>query len=86
MAFSLPVVVSDIPANLEVGLPESCYVRTGSVEGLAERFAQLMPEIDNNAPRPDWSFFMKPYDWSEIAATTQGVYRSVIGGKSRTGL
>ena len=32
MSYRLPVVVSDIPANLEVGLPAGDYFPTGDID------------------------------------------------------
>ena len=36
MSYHLPVIVSDIPANLEVGLKKECYFPCGNVEELAQ--------------------------------------------------
>jgi glycosyltransferase involved in cell wall biosynthesis len=36
MSWSLPVVVSDIPANLEIGLPPADYFPVGSVPALTQ--------------------------------------------------
>jgi glycosyltransferase involved in cell wall biosynthesis len=37
MSWSLPVIVSDIPANLEIGLPAEVYFPTGNVAALAQK-------------------------------------------------
>jgi glycosyltransferase involved in cell wall biosynthesis len=74
MAFGLPVIAADIPANLEVGLPADCYTPMGDVGALASRFGALMARIDAGEPRPDWSKALLPYDWAEIAAATTAVY------------
>ncbi len=68
MSYGLKVVVSDIPANLEVGLPESSYFRCGDVGALRLRIdeALSLPE----APVYD----MTKYDWDGIAARTKAVY------------
>ena len=43
MSYRVPVVVSDIPANLEVGLDSSCYFPVGNVEALAEKLQKTLP-------------------------------------------
>jgi len=42
MSYSLPVLVSDIPANLQVNLPENRYFKTGNMESLSEKL-KIMP-------------------------------------------
>ena len=37
MSYDIPVVASDIPANLEIGLDESHYFPCGNVKELAKR-------------------------------------------------
>lgn len=70
MAFSLPVVVSDIPANLEVKLPPEAYFRVGDVANLAERIT-----VRASSENINYSVYLKIYDWHEIARTTARVYR-----------
>ena len=41
MSWSLPVVVSDIPANLEIGLPPADYFPVGNVPGLTPETATM---------------------------------------------
>lgn len=73
MSYSLPVVVSDIPANKEVGLDEECYFRCGDIKQLA---ARLQPLVQGDyTPR---SYDMQKYDWDRIARQTMQVYRSVM--------
>lgn len=74
MAFRLPIVAADIPANLEVGLPAECYIPLGSVAALAERFGDIMARTLSGETSPDWSKWLTPYDWAEIAAQTDHVY------------
>jgi len=72
MSYSLPVVVSDIPANLEVALPADAYFKVGNVIDLAEKI-QRRRELTS----ADYSKFLQTYDWSEIARKTVGVYHSI---------
>ncbi|QWL67850.1 glycosyltransferase family 4 protein [Aeromonas jandaei] len=74
LSFSLPVVVSDIPANLAVALQQECYFPVGDVSALAERlYAQL------TRGKVDYSDYLQRYDWQRIAGQTMAVYRKVLG-------
>ena len=65
MSYGRKVVVSDIPAHLEVGLPAGCYFPCGNVPALRARLeAQLRTK---ESPRYDLS----RYDWDAIAQKTR---------------
>lgn len=70
MSWSLPVVVSDIPANLEVGLDPQVYFPTGHVDSLAEQLTRW-----SQAGHVDYSRYLQRYDWDTIAARTLQVYQ-----------
>lgn len=70
MSYGLPVVVSDIPANLEVGLSSGCYFHCGDVEALA---ARLQKVIGGREYRVEYD--MEPYDWDRIAGRVMDVYK-----------
>lgn len=72
MSYRLPVVVSDIPANLEVGLPRDCYFPCGDVEALAGKLAEVVA-----APYRKVDYEMNKYDWNKIADKVMDVYRSL---------
>lgn len=79
MSYRLPVVVSDIPANAEVGLPADDYFPTGDVAALASRLAAKLPtvaEASNATPplpaRVDYD--LSKYDWEVIARQVAAVY------------
>jgi glycosyltransferase involved in cell wall biosynthesis len=79
LSYGLPVIASDIPANLEVGLPAASYFRTGDIEALQsalERFAAATEECGARQARRQW--VESRYDWDEIAAQTLRVYRNVM--------
>ena len=62
MSYRLPVIVSDIPANLEVGLPKDCYFPLGNLPALASALEKLYAE------RPQkLDYDMSAYDWDTIA-------------------
>lgn len=78
LSYGLPVIASDIPANLEVGLPEDGYFPLGDVEALASRLQDQVgreeaPSV--RAARREW--VVSRYDWQVIARQTLGVYRQV---------
>ncbi|TYR36846.1 glycosyltransferase family 4 protein [Sphingobacterium phlebotomi] len=71
MAYGLPILASDIPANTQVGLPESCYFPAGDEELLSKRLVDVM-EARYAAFYQDYN--MENYDWKKIAESTNLVY------------
>ena len=61
MSYGRKVLVSDIPANLEVGLGSDCYFRCGDIQDLRTRLKNRLS--DPSAPDYD----MSKYDWDTIA-------------------
>ncbi len=74
MSYGLPVVVSDIPANMEVGLPEQCYFCLGDVRMLADRLRDVML-----SPVLRVDYDMGLYDWNNIAGSVMSVYDKTVG-------
>ena len=72
MSYGLPVIVSDIPANLEVGLPDKCYFPVGDIDALASRLSVLCED-----PLARIEYDMAKYDWDHIAKEVSDVYRSL---------
>jgi glycosyltransferase involved in cell wall biosynthesis len=72
MSYRLPVVASNIPANLEIGLPPACYFPVGDVRELAERLNKAI-----KAPAQPVNYDMKKYNWDEIAKQVIEVYAQV---------
>lgn len=72
MSYHLPVIVSDIPANLEVGLNKECYFPCGNVEALAQK---LQCNVDT--PYHAENYDMSSYDWDVIAKQVDNVYSSL---------
>jgi len=75
MSYKLPVLVSDIPANKQVGLEEHCYFETGNENSLLERLSYSL-RSDFNPVLYD----MSPYNWDRIALQTKGVYQKLFDG------
>jgi glycosyltransferase involved in cell wall biosynthesis len=82
LSFGLPVIASDIPANVELGLPPESYFPLGNVEDLARRiehFAAKLSESEQSKRvqhRRDW--VAQRYNWPRIARQTHEVYRKAI--------
>lgn len=72
MSYRLPVVVSDIPANLELGLPVGCYFHCCDIGQLAERIHRI---LSFSPSRMDYD--MAKYDWDIIAGQLACVYKGV---------
>ena len=70
MSYNRKVLVSDIPANLEVGLPEKNYFHCGDVTGLSRKLRSVLAE--DETPRYD----MTRYNWDRIAEKVKEVYES----------
>ena len=69
MSYGVKVVVSDIPANLEVGLPKDDYFPVGNVRVLAERLKDVIEQ-----PLQHIDYDMSKYDWEKIADQVADVY------------
>lgn len=82
LSYGLPVLASDIPANLEVGLPSEHYFPLGNVAALSARLrefaARPLLKVDREARR---TWVMNHYDWRDIAKRTMDVYRKVMARK-----
>jgi len=79
LSYGLPVIASDIPANLEVGLPKNHYFHLGDtgklVERLCEFAAQAQTQESKHALR---TWVSERYDWKRVAQSTLGVYLGVL--------
>ena len=73
MSYKVPVVVSDIPANLEVGLPKEDYFPCCNVEALAEKLKEVVSK-----PLQKVDYDMGKYDWDKIAKQVDKVYKGMM--------
>lgn len=69
MSYRLPVVVSNIPANKEIGLQQECYFHCGDVGELATRLEHVIKQ-----PQRPINYDMKKYDWDIIATQVMDIY------------
>lgn len=80
MSYGLPVLASDIPANLEVKLPEDRYFRCGDVGDLAAKMLCLLEKGWTDEEKQSvYKKISENYDWEKISDQTVRVYRKVLG-------
>ncbi len=72
MSYHLPVIVSDIPANVEIGLDNDSYFPVGNEKMLAAKIKTVM---DNSLQRINYP--MNIYNWDVIADQVAEVYREL---------
>lgn len=73
MSYQLPVIVSDIPANIQISLPQHNYFVTGDIESLKKCLRDQLRK-----PFEPVEYNMSPYDWDKIANQTAAIYRNMI--------
>ncbi len=87
LSYGLPVVASNIPANVEVGLDAESYFPVGDVGALAiaiQQHARPMEDVTDRAFVRHW--VGEKYDWHRIAEQTIRVYRSIVSPQHVTPL
>ena len=76
LSYGLPVLASDIPANLEIGLGPDHYFPRGDVAALARALQARLQAGDSPAERAARRTWVgQRYDWDDVAARTLDVYR-----------
>lgn len=68
MSYGIPVVASDIPANLEIGLDENHYFPCGNIEILADRLVE-MSTLSHKI-----NYGIHAYNWDVIARQLSKIY------------
>lgn len=67
------VLVSDIPANKEVGLADTCYFKCGDIISLRNNLNRKLQSQKNS-----YEYDMSLYNWDYIAQQTKEIYNSLI--------
>lgn len=71
-------LVSDIPANVEVGLPAEHVFPLGDVAALSARLTRLAQHVDTRAT--DWrAWVASRYRWPDAALATHVLYLELLG-------
>jgi len=79
LSYGLPVLASDIAANLEIGLDPSSYFPVTDVARLAECLAESSRVTETQQVRLARRCWVQShYNWDSIAERTMDVYRQVI--------
>jgi glycosyltransferase involved in cell wall biosynthesis len=79
MSYGLPVLVSDIPANKEVGLPQERYFKCGDVNDLKEKMTALIErDLTSDEREKIRGQIEAKYNWDCIAGQTIAVYRKAL--------
>lgn len=73
MSYDLPVIVSNIPANLEVGLDYNCYFQTGNEQQLREKISEML-----SGEFSPVHYSMDEYNWDRIAEQVIAVYNEMV--------
>ena len=80
MSYGLPVLVSDIPANLEVKLPTERYFKCGDLADLSRKMANLLKKKITETEKADFRLkILRKYNWPKIAEQTIAVYVKAVG-------
>lgn len=79
MGYGLPVLASNITANLEVGLPEGDYFPLGNTKALAKQMAAKLDQpLSSKQAEAQSAEVAATYGWSGIADQTLAVYQRLI--------
>lgn len=70
MSYHLPVIVSDIPANLEVNLSKEAYFKVGNIEELSQKLQKNV-----SMPLQLIDYDMSKYNWNNIAEQISEIYK-----------
>ena len=79
LSYGLSVLVSDIPANLEINLNKDRYFRCGEVDNLREKLLELFElELEPQEQRHIMEMLSTDYNWDTIAEQTVSVYEKAL--------
>lgn len=79
MSYGLSCIVSDIPANRNVNLPDNRHFIPGNINGLAEKLKEFTDNVFSESDRAiQIEKIKKNYNWGIIAKETVRVYHEVL--------
>ena len=76
MSYNLNVLVSNIPANLEVALDNKHYFEVGNIEALSKGILNTLDFSDKSIDNS--KLIRNTYNWDIIAKKTIVLYKSMI--------
>jgi glycosyltransferase involved in cell wall biosynthesis len=77
MSYGCHILASDIPAHIEVGLPEECYFPCGNVKRLADCLNPDSQDFRTGRIANYDDILKEKYNWDKIAEDTTRVYEGV---------
>jgi glycosyltransferase involved in cell wall biosynthesis len=82
LSFGLPVLASDIPANLEIGLPAGSHFPLGDIDALADRLTTLATTEETAADRQRrQAWAAETFSWERSARETLAVYTRIASAE-----
>lgn len=84
LSAGIPVLASDIDANHEIELPESCYFPVGDIETLANKMPTAAREYEKPVVEALKRRVEAEFSWPDIAARTFSLYQRMIAGQGST--
>ncbi len=79
LSHGIPVLASDIPANLEIALPDEQYFELGNINALQMKLKASFEMPMNEVKIKDLQKWVEyQYDWKNIARQTLSEYRSIV--------
>jgi len=75
MSYKIDVLVSDIPANLQIGLPEEDYFNVGNENALKEK---IVSKLSKHRERDYTDILTGNFDWDKISLETYSVYKNLV--------
>jgi glycosyltransferase involved in cell wall biosynthesis len=76
-SLDVPVLLSDIPSNLDIDLPAQCYFPVGDVQALRRKLLQ-----PHESYRIDRESVARRFDWSLVAEQTDSLYTAVCATRA----
>jgi len=85
LSYGIPIIASDIPANLEIGLDRRYYFGLGDVDALATKLKSV-PELTwwREATENTRACLATKQDWQSVAESTIGLYYKAAEPRRRT--
>jgi len=79
MSYGLSCIVSDIPANRNVTLPDNRHFNPGDVNGMAEKLKIFTSNVFSDKDRDmQIKKIQRDYNWESIAKETIKVYKEIL--------
>jgi glycosyltransferase involved in cell wall biosynthesis len=79
MSYNIDVLVSDIPANLQIGLNPDDYFNVGEEDLLKDK---IISKLSMNKEHNYLDILNTNFNWENIAFETYNIYKDLIINKS----